>query len=197
MSTQKKTHRLTVTAMLSAVACALMYLELPLPFLIPPFVKLDISDLPELLAAFSLGPLFGALVSLLKNLLYMLLHGTTSVGVGELCNFLFGVVFSVTAGSIYWLRKNRRSAFLGAILGALSMALASLPLNFYLIYPFYAKVYLPMDNIIAAYQAILPSVRSLWDCLLIFNFPFTFFKGLLDTLICILIYKPLSPILHR
>ncbi len=197
MPTQKKTHRLTVTAMLSAVACALMYLEFPLPFLIPPFVKLDISDLPELLAAFSLGPLFGALVSLLKNLLFMLLHGTSSVGVGELCNFLFGVVFSVTAGSVYWMRKTRRGAMLGAILGALAMALVSLPLNYYLIYPFYAKVYLPMENIIAAYQALLPSVRSLWDCLLIFNLPFTFAKGLLDAFICILIYKPLSPILHR
>ncbi len=50
-SAMSRTHKLTVTAMLSAVAFALMFIEFPIPALIPSFVKLDISDLPELLAA--------------------------------------------------------------------------------------------------------------------------------------------------
>ena len=49
MSAAKKTHKLTVTAMLSAVAFLLMFIEFPIPALIPAFVKLDVSDLPELL----------------------------------------------------------------------------------------------------------------------------------------------------
>ena len=56
MTQKMKTHKITVTAMLAAVATVLMFLEFPVPFLIPPFVKMDFSELPALLASFSLGP---------------------------------------------------------------------------------------------------------------------------------------------
>ena len=74
---RSRTHKVTVTAMLSAVAFVLMFIEFPIPALIPAFVKLDISDLPELLAAFSLGPVYGVVVAFLKNLLFAVLHGTS------------------------------------------------------------------------------------------------------------------------
>ena len=100
-----RTHKLTVTAMLSTVAFLLMFIEFPIPALIPAFVKLDISDLPELLAAFSLGPIYGVIVTLLKNVLFSVLHGTSSAYVGELFNFIMGSVFSFTAGFIYQKQK--------------------------------------------------------------------------------------------
>ena len=68
---RSRTHKLTISAMLSGVAFLLMFIEFPIPALIPSFVKLDVSDLPELLAAFSLGPVYGIVVTFLKNLLLM------------------------------------------------------------------------------------------------------------------------------
>ena len=53
------THNLTVAAMLSAVAFILMFIEFPIPMLIPAFIKMDFSDLPALLGAFALGPVYG------------------------------------------------------------------------------------------------------------------------------------------
>lgn len=198
MSAQaKRTHRLTVAAMLSAVAFVLMFLEFPIPALIPPFIKMDISDLPELLAAFALGPAYGVVVTLLKNLLFLIFHGTSSAYVGELCNFLLGSVFSFSAGLIYRHHKSRRSALLGSVIGCALMALISVPINYFLVYPVYAVVYAPMEVILGAYQTILPSADTLIECLTIFNMPFTFCKGLIDVALCFLIYKPLSPILHK
>lgn len=198
MSAQaKRTHRLTVAAMLSAVAFVLMFLEFPIPALIPPFIKMDISDLPELLAAFALGPVYGVVVTLLKNLLFLIFHGTSSAYVGELCNFLLGSVFSFSAGLIYRHHKSRRSALLGSVIGCALMALISVPINYFLVYPVYAVVYAPMEVILGAYQTILPSADTLIECLTIFNMPFTFCKGLIDVALCFLIYKPLSPILHK
>ena len=195
---RSRTHRITVTAMLSAVAFALMFIEMPIPALIPSFVKLDISDLPELLAAFSLGPVYGVAVTFLKNLLHILIKGTSSAYVGELFNFLMGSVFAFTAGVIYQRKKSRATALLGAVAGAVLMAVLSVPLNFYLVYPAYVVCYgLPLEAIIGVYQAILPSADSLLKCLVIFNLPFTFFKGILDVVLCFLIYKPLSPLLHK
>ena len=197
-TSRSRTHKLTVTAMLSAVAFILMFIEFPIPALIPSFVKLDISDLPELLAAFSLGPVYGVAVTFLKNLLHIVFKGTSSAYVGELCNFLLGAVFSLVAGFIYQRKKSRKSALIGAIIGAVLMAIVSVPMNYYVVYPAYVVCYgMPLEAIIGMYQAILPSADSLIKCLTIFNMPFTFCKGLLDVLLCFLIYKPLSPLLHK
>ena len=95
----KNVRKLTGTAMLSAVAYVLMFLEFPIPFLIPPFIKMDFSELPALLASFAYGPLWGVAVCLIKNLIHLM--NTQSGGVGELSNFILGAVFVATAGIIY------------------------------------------------------------------------------------------------
>lgn len=198
MSVPHKSHKLTVAAMLSAVAFILMFMEMPIPALIPSFVKLDISDLPELLAAFSLGPAWGAAVAVVKNLLHLLIKGTSSAYVGELFNASMGAVFAATAGVIYRRKKSRSTALWGGVAGAVVMAVLSVPLNLFLVYPAYEMCYqLPMEAIIGMYRAIWPGADTLLKCLLVFNLPFTLFKGLLDVALCFLIYKPLSPLLHK
>lgn len=183
---------LTVTAILAALSAVLMMLSFSVP-LMPGFIKMDFSELPAVLAAFSLGPVSGAVVCLVKNLVNLLF--TTTAGVGELCNFLMGVSFVVPAGLLYRYRKNRSGALLGALLGCVVMALLSLPINYYISYPAYS-VFISMESIVAMYQSILPSVSNLWQALLIFNMPFTLVKGMLDVVLAFLIYKPLSPLLH-
>ena len=120
-----------------------------------------------------------------------------AVLMGELCNFMLGAVFSALAGYLYKHHKSRKNAIIGAVAGAVAMALFSVPSNYFITYPAYVKFYhMPLEAILGMYQAILPSANSLIKCLVIFNMPFTLVKGLLDALICMLIYKPLSPILH-
>lgn len=186
-------HAVAVTAILSAAAFVLMFLEFPIPFLIPTFVKMDFSELPALLAAFSLGPVYGVAVCLVKNLIHLTI--SYSVGAGELCNFLLGAFFVFPAGLIYQRVKSRKGALAGALAGSVIMGLLSIPLNYYITYPFYSN-FMSIDLIINMYQQIRPSVNGLLECLIVFNAPFTLVKGLLTTALCFLIYKPLSPILH-
>ena len=198
MNTKVKSHeairRLTMAAMLSAIAAVLQLIEISVP-LMPSFIKLDLSDLPALLGAYSLGPWWGVLIQLVKNLLHWPFG--SSAGVGEICNFLLGSFFVLIAGLVYARRKSRGTAVLGAVLGTVAMAVASLPLNYFLVYPVYTA-FMPMESIIQAYEAILggvakvPTSNSLFNCLLIFNMPFTMIKGLMNMLVCLLIYKPLS-----
>ena len=201
METGKKTHKLAVAAMLAAVAAVLQFIEISIPIM-PSFVKLDLSDLPALLGAYALGPWWGILIQLVKNLLH--LPFGSSAGVGELCNFLLGGVFVAVAGIVYHHRKSRGSALWGAVLGALCMAIVSLPLNYFFVYPAYVAIlHFPEEAIISAYEAIFgkiahfPTQNPLLNCLLIFNVTFTLAKGLLNVLISFLIYKPLSPLLHK
>ena len=194
MSQRNKTHKIAVAAMLSAVATVLMFLEFPVPFLMPPFVKMDFSELPALLASFSLGPWYGAAVCLIKNLICCL--RTNSGCVGELANFLIGICFVVPAGLIYKHKKSRKNALIGSIVGAVIMALVCIPLNYFIVYPVYTKI-MPIEAIIGVYQALRPGVNGLLECLVLFNAPFTFVKGICDVVLCFLIYKPLSPLLHK
>ncbi len=180
------------TAMLSAAAYVLMFLEFPVP-LIPPFIKMDFSELPALVASFAYGPVAGVAVCLVKNLIH--LFNTQSGGVGELANFILGAVFVFVAGMVYKRLHNKKGAVIGALIGAFIMATVSVPSNYFIVYPVYTA-FMPMEAIIGAYKAINPSVNTLLDCLLMFNMPFTFVKGLCSLVITFLIYKPLSPMLH-
>lgn len=194
-NTHTRIRELTVTAMLCAVATILMFLDFSLPMVIPSFVKMDVSELPALLASFSLGPVYGIAVCLVKNILNVIFHGSTG-GIGELCNFLIGASFVGTAGLVYRFHKTRKGAVIAALVGAVVMAVVSVPVNYFLSYPVYAAMFGGIDAIIAAYQELRPGTSGLMECLLVFNMPFTLVKGLLNAAICFLIYKPLSPILH-
>ncbi len=194
---RNKSRNAVVAAMLSAVAFVLMFLQFPIPFLIPAFVQMDVSDLPALIGAFALHPVYGIVISLLKNILHMLIKGSSTAGAGELCNFVLGASFSFVAGAIYHRNKSKNAAMLGAVVGAVVMGVLSVPLNYFITYPVYEVAFgMPMDVILGMYQALLPAADTLLKCLLIFNMPFTICKGLLCALLCVLVYKPLSPLLH-
>ena len=186
-----KTRRIAALGMLSAAATVLMFLSFSIP-LVPSFLKMDLSELPALLAAFAFGPVSGAIVCLIKNLINVIF--TTTGGVGELSNFLLGVCFVVPAGWIYTAKKTRRRACIGSMTGAISMAICSLPINYFLMYPIYTA-FMPMETILNLYRAIDPNVTTLLRALIEFNIPFTLVKALLCTAISFAIYKPLSPIL--
>ena len=185
-----------VTAIMGTVGFVLMLLEFPLPFIIPSFIKLDFSEIPALITAFALGPWYGVLVCLIKNLLHLFM--TSSAGVGELSNFLLGAVFVCVSGYIYKFNKTRKTALISCIIGAGAMAVISVVTNYFAVYPAYVVLYgLPMEAIVGMYRAILPSADTLIKDLIIFNLPFTFFKGIIDSAVCFLIYKSLSPIIKN
>lgn len=179
-------------AMLAALAIVLQYLEIAIPIM-PFFIKFDFSDLPALIGAFAYGPLAGVLIELVKNLIHCAV--SQSATVGELSNFILGAVFVCTAGLIYKQKKSRVTALIGGVVGAVVMGLISIPSNYFVVYPFYYKAYMPEEVVLSAYQAILPSMKSVLQSLFVFNLPFTIVKGLICVAITMPIYKPLSRIL--
>lgn len=191
------TRYITVTAMLSAIAVILMFLDFPVPFM-PSFIEMDISELPALIGSFAMGPGCGVLICLIKNLLHLTISSTG--GIGELSNFVLGTLFVLPAGLIYKHKKNKKNAVIGSVVGAAPMAVGSVFSNYFVMYPFYYN-FMPEDTIIAAYNAILQvvspnaEITSILPCLIGFNMPFTFIKGMLSVAITLLVYKHISPIL--
>lgn len=184
-------RKITGTGMLSAIAYALMFLDFSVPFM-PSFIKMDLSELPALIGSFAYGPISGVIICLIKNLIHLTISSTG--GVGELSNFLLGASFVLVAGFIYRWKKTRKGALIGSVAGALVMAVFSIFSNYFLVYPIYYN-FMPKDSILAAYQVIFSGVNNILECLIVFNAPFTFMKGIFSVIITFLIYKRLSPIL--
>lgn len=199
---QKTVKKLTTVAMLTALAVGLQFIEFPIPIM-PPFIKLDFSDLPELIGAFMFGPLAGVFIALLKNIIHFAV--SDSGFIGEISNFVIGAFFAGTAGIVYklMLKKNTEpkklgkkypliSAIAAGALGALVSGVIALPLNLYIIYPLYYNVMgMPQEAILGMYQALLPSMKSIAQAIFVFNVPYTIVKNLLSVVITAMIYQPL------
>ena len=184
-------RKIAVTAMLSAMAAILMFVDFSVPFM-PPFIKLDVSEMPALVASFAVGPWWGVAVCLVKNLINLM--RTSTSGAGEFANFILGITFVLPAGYIYKYNKTRVGALIGSLVGAASMGALSLPINYYITYPIYSR-FMPIDVIVGMYEKIYSGVDGLFSCLLIFNVPFTFLKGVLCAAITFVIYKRISKLI--
>lgn len=194
---RSNTKVIAKVGVLAAVATVLMLFEFPLWFA-PNFYELDFSEVPVLLGAFALGPAAGATIELVKILLNFVVNGTDTGGIGEFANFLIGCSFIVPAGFIYKKHKSFKTAILGLIVGTLSLAVVGALLNYYLLLPVYSKVYgAPIQAFVDMANAINPAITDLKTFVMYAVIPFNLFKGIIVSAMVILIYKKLSPILHR
>lgn len=182
---------LTVMAMLSAIATVLMLFDIPLWFT-PFFYQLDFSEVPVFIGAFALGPVAGVIIELIKILLNFVINGSDTGGIGELANFLIGISLVVPASIIYQRKKSRKYAVIGLLVGTIVMAVIGGLLNIYLLLPFYAKNFMPMDAIIAAGTKVNASITNLNTFILYAVTPFNLFKGFVVSVITIILYKRLS-----
>lgn len=182
---------LTRIAVLAAVAAVLFMIEIP----VIAFYKLDVSNLPALLGAFSMGPVAGMMILFIKSLLG-LLH-STSGGVGELADFIAGVAYVLPAALLYRRSKSRKSALIGMAVGTLCLVMVSVVVNWLILIPFYMDVYgMPMESVIGMATKVLPFVDTELKLLLCVTAPFNLLKGVVLSLLTFLLYKRLSPLLH-
>ena len=195
MSTQTRkpnifsTPYLTRMAILVAVASILFLIEVP----VVAFYKLDVSNLPVLLGAFSMGTVPGLIILALKSVIG-LLH-SSSAGVGELADFLMGAALIVPASLIYHGNKTRKNALIGMAVGTVCMVAVGVLANKFIMLPFYMGAYhMDMEGILKL--ANVGGVDSEWKLLLLITAPFNLLKGVVLSILTGLIYKPLSPLLH-
>lgn len=192
------TRTMVKISVLGVLGFVLMFFEMPLLFLAPPFIKMDISDLPALLGAFAMGPMAGVIIQLLKNVLNVVIEGTTTAGVGEFANFVVGSAFAYTAGFIYFKKRTFGRAVVGLAVGTIVMTIVISFANYYVMFPFYAKLFgWPIEKLVEMGTSINKNIIDMKTMIIYAIVPFNLLKGTIVTAVTILIYKKLSPILHR
>lgn len=182
---------ISMTAMLSAVAYLLAFVEFPVP-LSPSFARMDLSDLPALIGAFAFGPFSGLLIELVKNTLQLLT--TSTGGIGEIANFLVGASYVVAAGVLYKHRKTKKTALLACVAASFVMGIAAALANYFILLPLF-ETFMPLDQLIASFSAFLPFIHTKLDIVLFNALPFNILKGLVIGGVTMLIYKKLALVL--
>lgn len=194
-TTKMKTRMITQIGMLGAIAVVLMLFEIPLPFA-PSFYEIDFSEVPVLIGCFSMGPLAGMFIELVKIVLNLVINGTATAGVGEMANFLIGCSFCVTAGLIYKKSKTKKGALIGMAAGTVFMAVLGCFLNAFVLLPVYAAAFhMPIEALVEMGTAVNANITNLFTFVVFAVAPFNLLKGVLVSIIVLCIYKKISPIL--
>lgn len=176
---------MTRISMLGAICGLLCYLEFPL---FTPFLKIDFSFIPVILAGCSMGFVPGLIVLVIGNLIK--LFGSLSQGVGQIANFIIGLTMLATVCAIYKHYRTRTGAIIAMLVGTVLMAIVSIPANLYIYLPFYG-IKGDYIKIPGKYEA------SVFDYILYAAIPFNLVKGVAVSIVTYLIYKPLSPFLKK
>ena len=190
-SSIQNVRTLTMTAVLSAIAFVLAFFEFPVP-LSPSFARMDLSDLPALIGAFAYGPAAGILIELVKNALQLFTSSTG--GIGELANFIMGSSFVAAAGLIYKFHKTKKTAMLACLIASVVMGIVAAIVNYFILLPVF-EAFMPLDQLIASFGEFIPFIKTKLDVVLFNAFPFNLLKGIGISIVTMLLYKRLTPIL--
>ena len=179
MKNISKSTNLTVKiAVLSAMALLLTYFEFPiLPAF--PFLKIDLGDIPALIGAFAFGPLVGIAIEALKNVLAASIKSTTG-GIGELANFLIAGSFIGSASFFYIKNKTRKTAIISLSFSVIVMIVVGILANYFILIPLYSK-FMPINVPYYLVYAVIP---------------FNLIKGIIISVVTMLIYKRVSVLIH-
>ena len=182
-------RRVSIIGICAAIATVLHVLDFPLLFIAPEFYKLDFSELPVLLCGFYLGPAGAVACEALKILLKLFMKGTSTAFVGDFANFAVGCSMVLPAVILYHLGRKKKNAILGLITGVLSMTIFGSAFNALYLLPKFADMFMPMEAILAMGQAIYPKINSVWSLVLMCVVPLNLIKGILVSILTLLLYK--------
>ena len=190
-------RRVSYVAMFSAVAAALMFLEIPL-FFAPSFYKIDLSEIPVLICTFYLGPVAGVVSELIKVILKLLLKGTSTAFVGDFANFAVGCSLVLPASVLYHCKKSKKTAIAGLAVGTVCMTVFGSAFNAVYLLPKFAQLYgMPLEAIIGMGTAVNSSITSVSSLVLFAVVPFNILKGVIVSVVTMLLYKRVERLLVR
>ena len=177
MNKKWTTQTMILTGMLAAVAGVLMSLEFSIPMM-PPFYKIDFSDVPSVIAIFMLGPIPAAIVELIKIIIKLITVGTNTMYVGEFANLIGILLFVWPIWMIYKKRGMNMRAAIDALVVSLPIRIAmSCAINAFITLPLYAKAMgLSMDEVVRTVGAVNPLIQNLPLFLILATVPFNLIK---------------------
>ena len=193
MKSKWSIQKLIYTGMLAAIAGALMSLEFSVPMM-PPFYKVDFSDIPSIMALFLFGPASAAWVEIIKILIKLITVGTNSMYVGELSNLIGVALFVIPLWIVYnKMGKNRRAAITGLTVSIAIRTAFACFCNAFITLPLYAKAMgVSLDSVVSMVASVNPAITSLTTFIVMATIPFNILKLGLNYFVGYLLFNRLT-----
>lgn len=189
-----KTKKLVSIALFAAIATVLMFIEFNIP-MTPPFLKVDISGAVILIAVLTLGLKEAVFALLIKDLIHLL--STQTGGVGELADFIMLTAMAVALWLITRNNKDVKKVVIGCVAATAALIAAGAITNAYMLIPFYAKIMMPLEAILDMCQKVNPNITSITSYVVWGVVPFNLVKGVILSIITVLLYKKSGKMLEK
>lgn len=134
------TLKITLIANLTALSVLFYFLlKFPLPFLFPSFLDIQFSNLPAIIGGFTLGPIAGGVIVVLRTLIKLPFSSTAMVG--ELVDLIIGLSTVLTSSIIYKKLHNKRGAMIAMVAGMFVWVFVAVMANYLFVLDFYINFY--------------------------------------------------------
>jgi len=159
----------------------------------PGFLSMDFSDLPAMIALVSMGAVPALWVAALKNILDVVITGTTSAGIGPFANFLVAATYLLPMGYVISRLKGTKGIIFGAIVGTLVTTIMASLFNYTVLIHAYAFVFgVEIQHFIDIANAINSNVINFETFIFFSIAPFNLFKFGLTSIAFIILYKAIG-----
>lgn len=193
-----KTRKLAVCGVFGALSTILYvvpFFKFPLPFLFPSFLEFNFSDIPTLIAGFTYGPLVAFFVHLIKIIIKLPMSGTACVG--ELADFIIGLLFVMPAVIYYRKNRTKKGALIGLSLSLVIATFSACLVNRYILIPFYSNAF-GVDAVLGMAASANSNITDIkWSLVLLGVLPFNFTKNIVVCLLSFVLYKKISNVIKR
>lgn len=200
---RKESHlnvrQMSMVGIMSAITVILYYfVKFNLPFF-PPWLDIQVSELPALITGFIYGPFAGCLVILVRFVVK--LPGTITAGVGELADLILSLSVVLVSSIIYKKHKTLKGAFVATGVGVGVGVVVSCFLNWLVLIPAY--IYLAGFSIdtLVALMGYLPfevtKENFMLSYVLVGALPFNLVRFILVYALTFLLYKRIHRLIRR
>lgn len=175
----KNTAKLAKMAMLVAISIVLvMIIHFPI-FPMVAFLEYDPADIPILIGTFAFGPAAGVLLTVVTSVLQGITVSAGSGAYGIIMHIIATTTLTLVAGTIYRRHKTKKTAIIGLICGTLAMVVMMFFANL-IVTPLFMGV-----------------TREVVMSLMPFILAFNAVKAGINSIVTFILYKRISPFLHR
>lgn len=192
------TKQIAKISILSVLSAFLLMLNFPI-FIFPSFYKIDFAEIPRLLCGFAIGPVAGVVCTVLSSLINIILEGGSETAfIGELASLLISISFILPASIMYKNNHTKKGAIISLIISSIITSFVSIFVNYYVLIPMYESLmHIPLNAIIQSAADLIPLINSKLSLVILCTFPFNLFKTIINSVLIIVIYKRISPLLKE
>lgn len=128
-------------AIFASLSIVLYFIKIPANLIpiFPDFLDFQFSNLPAIIGGFILGPIGGILIVLIRTVIKLPFSSTMMIG--ELCDFLIGAISVGTSSLIYKYIHTKRGGVISLLVSTITWIVVAIFVNAVIIIPFYMKVF--------------------------------------------------------